>query len=140
LARLEQFVGQAGKALEGSAEQATWRSLKEFDWSPEGHGLLKIPITPGVITSLEQVLTGFDEDIPRRYSVAGNVAWLAWPESLGERRCEKLLAQLDLSALAISGRWSCPLLGTQPGRIFAKRLCSVLDPEGKFQPGDPDAT
>ncbi|UCH27174.1 MAG: FAD-binding protein [Trueperaceae bacterium] len=140
LARLEHLVGQAGNVLEGSVEQATWRSLREFDWLSEGHGLLKIPVTPGAIAPLEQALAGFDENIPRRYSVAGNVAWLGWPESLGEKRFEKLLDQSGLSALAISGRWSCPLLGAQPGRVFAKRLGCVLDPEGKFQPGDLDAT
>ena len=71
-------------------------------------------------------------NVPRRYSVAGNVAYFAWPKVLGEEALERLLAPDALSAVTLRGSWSRPLLGRVPGGAFASRVTSVLDPKEKF--------
>ena len=151
LARLEEEVGRASSStvgfsvLEGDADAVSWRQAREFDWVPEGHSLVKLPLNPARLTRLERKLEALEtslehvQRIPRRYSVAGNVAWLAWPEALSEKALRSLLADLGLTGLAITGRWSHPQLGRPAGEAFLTRLLSVFDPEGKLSLGGQDA-
>ncbi len=132
LGRVQALIGRDGEVLEGDADEAVWREAREFDWVPEGHNLVKIPLNPQRVRGLERALPPYDA--PRRYSVGGNVLWLAWPEGVGERALVALLDSLNLSALALTGTWETPLLGVKKN-AFMERIVSVLDPEGKFALG-----
>ena len=128
LGRIQALIGREGEISKDDADEAVWREAREFAWIPEGHSLIKIPLNPQKVTSLERVLE--PHDAPRRYSVGGNILWLAWPEGVGERELRTLL-NLNLSALALTGAWETPLLGVKRN-AFMERIVSVLDPEGKF--------
>jgi hypothetical protein len=71
--------------------------------------------------------------VVRRYSVGGNVAWLAWHPDLPVRCLEALLPELGLSGVALTGTWRSPFLGKQVGQAFAERLLQVFDPQQKFR-------
>ena len=129
LGRIQTLLEREGEVLEGDADEAVWREVREFVWVPEGHNLVKIPLNPQRVGGLERALEPYDA--PRRYSVGGNVLWLAWPEGVGERELRTLLNSLNLSALALTGAWETPLLEVKKN-AFMERIVSVLDPEGKF--------
>ena len=113
-------------------EQEAWQCAREFAWAPGDHGLVKIPLVPVQIPELEQHLARLDVPVPRRYSVGGNVAWLAWPAQIPGKTLETILQHLGRPGLAIRGVWSDPRLGDCPGAGFVRRLQPVFDPFGKF--------
>ena len=127
LGRIQALIGREGEILKDDADEAVWREAREFAWVSRCHNLVKVPLNPQRVEELERALEPYDA--PRRYSVGGNVLWLAWPEAAGE--LERLLSSLNLSALALTGTWETPLLGVKKN-AFMERILSVLDPEGKF--------
>jgi glycolate oxidase FAD binding subunit len=127
LESIQQFLGKEGERLN---DEKTWREAREFSWLPLEHSLIKIPLSPTKVATLEKVLEPMN--VARRYSVGGNVLYVAWANSEKEQ-LDKFLNQHGLSALAITGSWANPLLGKQTGQGFTKRILSVLDPQGKFR-------
>lgn len=105
-----------------------WAGARDFAWVPPGWNLLKIPITAARIPLLEEQLAG--REAARRYSVAGNMAWLGWPED--PAALHDLLASLGLSALVLWGPPGRPLLGKRAGEAFARRVKHALDPVNRF--------
>jgi glycolate oxidase FAD binding subunit len=106
-----------------------WQEAAELSWVPAGALAVKIPLTPKRIQSLEAALAPYAAE--RRYSVGGNVAWVAWPGS--PQTLDALLLQRGLSGLAVLGtRPVNPLLGKQPDPIFLQRIRDALDPNGRF--------
>ncbi|MDE0100104.1 MAG: FAD-binding protein [Truepera sp.] len=132
LERLEEAVGPLGEPLRGEADARVWREAREFAWAPADHSLVKVPVNPSRLGALEEAVGALGTPVPRRYGVGGNVAYLAWPQDLPEEGLETLLGGTGLSAMAIRGAWSRPLLGRLPGGAFAERVARILDPEGKF--------
>jgi glycolate oxidase FAD binding subunit len=113
-------------------DDTIWDHVREFRWVPSGHGVVKIPLAPLDIIKLEKAVATYDADIPRRYSVGGNLVWLGWPPSLSEPELARLLATVNRPALTIRGEWLQPLYSGNNGEAFADRLRSVFDPDGKF--------
>ena len=132
LGRVQAFMGLTGESLTGEADAALWSAAAEFDWLPAGHSLLKVPLNPKQVTDVEAALPGLEHQLPRRYSVGGNVLWLGWPDEADRGRLEGFLSEQTLSALALTGNWNKPQLGKQAGGYFMDKLRSVLDPEDKF--------
>ena len=129
--RLKDFVKADAEIIGGIEDSDTWRAVREFDWVPAGHGLIKVPLVPGLIPEFEQWLNHADAPIPRRYSVGGNVAWIARPDGSLSDGDFSLASELSHPALALRGQWKHPLIGAPPVSPFAERLLSVFDPEGK---------
>lgn len=127
LETIQEFLDKQGESLD---DEATWRETREFSWLPSEHSLIKIPLSPTKVGAIEKLLEPMN--LAKRYSVGGNVLYVAWPntekEGLG-----KFLNGQGLSALAITGSWQNPLLGKQTGQAFTERILSVLDPQGKFR-------
>jgi glycolate oxidase FAD binding subunit len=131
VARLRSLDG-AWTQIAEQDEECIWRDFREFAWAPPEHALVKIPLVPGKIPALERALANLTAPVPRRYSVGGNVAWIAWPSELQGQRLEELLETLALGAVPLTGMWPRTLLGRNPGQGFAQRLIRVFDPQGKF--------
>ena len=72
--RIQQIIG-TGEVLQGEAEARFWQDAREFDWATSGT-VTKVPITPERIHNLEAQLS---QNVMRRYSVGGNVAYVAAP-------------------------------------------------------------
>jgi len=105
-----------------------WDMVNNVDWFPKGTYLVKIPLTPRRISLLENVLLG--TTIKRRYTVGGNVAWVA-VSNLAD--FEARLKALNLVGLVILGTpIETPYLGLRKGVSLAKRIKQALDPHHKF--------
>ncbi len=146
LARLEKFLREAPESgvqqvesLTGPAEQSLWQEVNGLAWVPEGWGLVKVPLTLSRILVLEERLDG--QTARRRYSVGGNVVWIAWPGPTDTDRGEAksffngldaILTGLDLAGLVILGPAGQPLLGLRSGAALLQRVKQALDPNRRF--------
>ncbi len=133
LARLEQFIEQEGQTLRDDEDRRYWHDANHFRWVAEDHALVKLPIGVDQIAKLEKRLGELSTGVPRRYCVAGHIAWLAWPASLPTDHLDALLLGLGRPALALTGNWPSPILGAPNGQAFAEPLLGVFDPDSKFQ-------
>jgi glycolate oxidase FAD binding subunit len=134
LERLHGLIGDNGEISDvvDEKEMILWKDARNLAWLPKDHGLVEVPLVPSQIPQAEELLAACESPVPRRYSVGGNVVWLAWPQELPPSRLDEVLAALDRPALALSGHWPDPLLGRHPENAFADRLLRVFDPKDKF--------
>ncbi|PJF48724.1 MAG: FAD-binding protein [Chloroflexi bacterium] len=119
-----------GEIVTGDAEAQLWRNAREFAWVAEGVPVVKVPLTPSRIPAL-------DARVPsarRRYSVGGNVAWIA-TSALDE--LDATLRSLDLAGLILLNAPDDPRIGRRTGHPFAERVIHALDPQNKFGPAAP---
>lgn len=130
--RLREITGRDFQVLAGEQDQCVWNEAAEFAWMPPEHQLVKIPVTPGQLAVVEQGLSRANTAVARRYSVGGNIAWIAWPSSLPRTPLDELCATIDQPALTIIGPSTTPLLQRSTPNAFQQRLTSVFDPEAKF--------
>ena len=129
--RVEQFLGRRAEVLED--DETYWRDARELRWVPEGATLLKIPLTPARIRGLDERIRGemSRHEAPRRYSVGGNVAWLAWPSGASFDELEGILKELKLGAMVVWGRSGSPLIHYST-HAFGERVRQALDPTKRF--------
>ncbi|MGN6868439.1 MAG: FAD-binding protein [Solirubrobacteraceae bacterium] len=113
-----------------AAEPGFWRDAAEFDWRPVDARLVRIPTTVRSVVDLERWLTG--SEVVRRYSLAGNVAWFAWPEHRPLRELDATLTALGLRGTVLTGAPGQPCLGIAHEDAFAQRVRSALDPNRRF--------
>jgi glycolate oxidase FAD binding subunit len=123
--RLRRFLSPAAAEI---VEDGVWEKVKELDWVPESWRLIKIPLTPRRIPTLEARLQ--EIETRRRYSAGGNVCWLASPADVPE--LDRLLIDLGLSGLVFLGPAGTTRLGIDPGAPFARRVKQALDPAARF--------
>ncbi len=92
---------------------------------------VRVPVTPPGIVALDDALAR--HDALRRYSVAGNVAWVAWPHEFDA--LHELLLRLGLSGQVIDagGRsLASARIGLLTGAGFESIVKQALDPDQKF--------
>ena len=129
-ARVGAATGRRFDLVAGEEEEAYWQGLRDFAWAPESR-IIKVPLTLRRLAELERALDA--QGVARRYAVAGNVAWIAWP-------ADRPLGELDtsgLTGLVVRGpaqEGTLPWLGPidTGAAVFARRIKSALDPDGRF--------
>ena len=123
LNRLQKFV-PVSMLLRGQDDWRYWRAATNLEWARDKGSLVKLPITPNAIAAMDRQCS--HSQIDRRYSVGGNVAWIAtawneqWSQQLGD-------AQTFLGPLPIEDIGSPRELGP-----FGRAIKYALDPESKF--------
>ena len=135
-----------------------WQQARSMAWVKDGMAMVKVPLTPQRIATVEEAVGGSNL-ATRRYSVGGNLLWLGWPDEAapaldgGEqdqpRDLHSLLLGLNMQGLLLFGRGrrapdrhngdntdsgEDPLLGRPLQNAFLRRIAAALDPEGKFDP------
>lgn len=125
LKRLHALLGD-GIPLDAAEEALFWRTARELAWVPNGWSLVKVPLTPKKIVALDQSLM---PNAIRRYSVAGQVAWIATPDPAG---LDDILTRNGLSGLVLIGPPGKVRLGVHPGEPFERRVKQALDPLNRF--------
>lgn len=120
------------ETLSGEEDLRLWSDAREFRWVTGDQKLIKVPISPTQVELAEKLLGESDFESTRRYSVGGNVLWLAVPEAVSGEAIDPLCQQLGRSALALTGNWNDPQRGPRHGQVFADRLLSVFDPGSRF--------
>ncbi len=127
---------KAMETIEGTAEAALWQEVREFGWVPSGWGVVKVPLTSKRIPALEKLLDA--QGARRRYSVGGNLAWVAWPEAEAKstdplfHTLDSILTDLGLAGLVLLGPSGRPYLGIRSGETLARKIKQVLDPTQRF--------
>jgi glycolate oxidase FAD binding subunit len=129
--RVGDSTGRPYEVIAGEEEASYWRAQRAFAWVEAGHRLIKVPVTLRGVAQLDEAAER--QEVPRRYGVAGNVAWLAWPP-------DRPLGELDLvgySGLVVRGprlHGVSPWLGPPAkGAVpFARRIKQALDPERRL--------
>lgn len=135
--QLERYLEGSTQRLHGAGEDDFWRDARDLSWAAAGAALVKVPVTPGCIASLDAVLG--QHDAARRYGAGGDVAWIAWPGSL--TTLNTLLERSRLSGLLVAGQGETGeprgdvLLGVRVGEPFLARARQALDPSGRFTAG-----
>lgn len=119
---------KGGDEISGEQEYSLWYSAREFDWVPQDCFLVKVPITMEDLLELDEVLERRNTN--RRYNAGANVAWIAWPDKLGD--LEEYLLSMGLSGLVVMGETDKVWIGRRTGQSFAKRVKNALDPNDKW--------
>jgi glycolate oxidase FAD binding subunit len=129
LERLRREIGH-GDVLTDGDDDRLWSEGREFSWVEPGTLLVKVPMTPGRVVDADARLA--PSCASRRYGAGGQVAWLAWRDSLDS--LDTGLGALGLGGLVILGETGgrTPLLGVADGGPFAMRVKSALDPANRF--------
>ena len=127
LDRLRSLLGE-GQDRTGEQESSLWQGVADFDWSPAGSHLVKIPLTEGLIPPLEEHLSQASNR--RRYCAAGNLLWLSWSDPL--ERLDEVLKSLSVSGLVLDGPTRTPFVGSYEDSPLGQRVKRALDPEGRF--------
>lgn len=119
-----------------------WHRARHFRWlggSGGGSGtpsLVKVATTPGKIVKFEERLSAVaaGQEVPRRYSAGGEVAWIGWPGTI--EAFDRLLNECGLSGLVltegIDAGARSPLIGMSADEVFHGRLREAFDPRGVF--------
>jgi glycolate oxidase FAD binding subunit len=128
--RLRALLG-GGEAVHGPLEEAFWDEAGELAWAPTGWHLVKAPLTPARIPSLEAALAA--SPAVRRYSAGGQAAWIAVDGPLDE--LDRLLSANGLAGLVFLGPGDGTgrvRIGTRAGAAFEQRVRRALDPSHRF--------
>ncbi|MCA9174756.1 MAG: hypothetical protein KDB14_09760, partial [Planctomycetales bacterium] len=117
-------------------DRQLWSDAAELTWATDASGegnqvLARIALTPKDIPSLEQLLK--ERTAQRRYSVAGNVAWICCGADLIPA-IDSWCSQHGRTGLVLRGpsHRQPPILGQPPGAPFRRHLKSVFDPQNKL--------
>jgi hypothetical protein len=124
LDRVRALCGK-GEIIQGEAERMMWREARELAWAAPNDAVVKAPLTPARIPALDAALG----NVPRRYSVGGNVAWIATDDVAA---LDVTLKQMDLQGLIMLNTTGDPRIGQREANAFAARVRKALDPQGKF--------
>jgi hypothetical protein len=94
-----------------------------------------VPLAPRGVVALDEDLEA--RGVARRYGLAANVAWIAWPEAEPVAGLSGLLASRSLGGVVLTGPpLPDPLIGERrSGGAFARRITGALDPAGVFAGG-----
>lgn len=130
LDRLQQFMTTSNKVQDVTLvedDSAVWQSANDFAWCDDTDMLVKVPIAPRQMSELDKRLIAINAK--RRYTVAGNIAWIS-TEWLSD--VETILSDCRLTGLVLRGEIDHPIIGTRYGVALAQRVKKVLDPHKLF--------
>jgi glycolate oxidase len=119
-----------GDMMTGSVERMAWRRAGEMQWAMDHGALVKTPLNARQVTALDERLAGLGAT--RRYSVAGNAAWIGLRQADQLPALDSALTALNLAGVVVRGPAGRPLLGVRSGGPFYQRGKQALDPEGRF--------
>jgi glycolate oxidase FAD binding subunit len=128
--RLSDELGALAELLEGSVDRAYWADVASFSWVPEERVIVRVPLTADLVGRADAALRAAEALV--RYSLAGNVAWVAWPRGHPADELASVLASLGLAGVALTGPPLAGPLGARYGGRFAERVRSALDPFDRF--------
>ncbi len=129
-ARLESLLDAPAEHLDDEADAQEWRQAAELSWAPSGSTLVKVGLTARRIPALEAALA--QGGARARYSLAGNLGWLAWPGDRDLAELDGALRALEIAGVVLTGTPGHVLIGRKDGGAFATRVRAALDPQARF--------
>jgi glycolate oxidase FAD binding subunit len=107
-----------------------WSPLLDASWLDAGDRLVRVPLPPVKLAEFERSLA--ETMVPRRYSVAGNLAWVRWPAARPVAQLDELLRFHAIGGTVLIGQATQYRLGVRGNASVTARIKSALDPSGKF--------
>ena len=132
LARLTAMVESEATVATFTDDAQIWHDASHFRWARDTTHMVKLPLVPTDVPRLESRIAHWDGEVARRYSVGGNVVYLAWSDAIVTDTIADTLRTAGRKALALQGPWTDPHLGPITKDPMTTRLLEALDPEHKF--------
>lgn len=107
-----------------------WDTISEWSDLEAGERLTRVPLAPSQVLGLDAAM--HEMRVPRRYSAAGNVAWVRWPASQPIRALDESLSHLHLGGTILTGTAARCCLGRRPEPQLMTRLQHAFDPDKRF--------
>lgn len=126
----------AGLAVQRVEDETSyWHPFEDGSIVENGQSLVRVPLMPSQLIELDRETTSLT--VARRYSVAGNLAWLTIANASQLSSLSDCLASLGLGGTVLLSPHdvtrSIPVhLGKRPSPSMLTRVKSALDPEGRF--------
>jgi glycolate dehydrogenase FAD-binding subunit len=119
-----------GETLTKEEAGAVWSELREFKWAHAEGLLLKIVLTPILLTPLSHALASV-EGFRMHVSAGGNVAFVSLPDAARFAELDERLRGLGIPGITLRG--NAPLwCGIQSRSKIAAAVKVALDPENRF--------
>ncbi|HIG29889.1 MAG TPA: FAD-binding protein [Verrucomicrobiales bacterium] len=123
-------LGGLGEPIATEEADKFWRNANSFGWASPNAILAKVPVTPNRIIELDEFLSSFGAT--RRYGVACNVAWVAWPPGSAVTELDLGLRKRGLRGLVFRGQVEHVYLGEWTDGVITKAVKAAFDPDHKF--------
>jgi glycolate oxidase FAD binding subunit len=111
-------------------DPSLWQPLLDASWLEPGDRLVRVVVPPAKLSDIERSFV--EAIVPRRYSVAGNLAWVRWPAIRPLAQLDELLRFHRIGATVLIGQASQCRLGVRGNESMIARVKSAIDPDGKF--------
>lgn len=113
-------------------EDATdiWKPLADGSFANKDDRLVRVPLVPTQITDVDASLS--EMCVPRRYSAAGNVAWIAWPGERPIQQLDECLRHHRLGGTVLRGDVVRYRIGVRPSPTMTARVKQAIDPQNRF--------
>jgi glycolate oxidase FAD binding subunit len=129
-ARCAAIVATDPERLDDERDAAAWSDAAELAGVAPDARVVRVALTSRAVLALDAVVAASQATV--RYSLAANVAWIAWPEALELELLDTELRRLDLAGVVLTGTPGRPLIGASRGGAFAVRIRAALDPNARF--------
>ena len=123
-------LGGFGELIANEEADKFWRNANSFGWASSDAILAKVPVTPNRIIELDEFLSSFGAK--RRYGMACNVAWVAWPSGCTVTELDLGLRMRGLRGLVFRGQVESVYLGKWTDGAITKAVKAAFDPDHKF--------
>jgi glycolate oxidase FAD binding subunit len=123
-------LGGLGELIANEDAEKFWWNANSFRWASPDAILAKVPVTPNRILELDEFLSSFGAK--RRYGVACNVAWVAWPPGSVVSELDLGLRKRGLAGLVFRGQVESAYLGKWTDGVITKAVKAAFDPEHTF--------
>lgn len=110
--------------------ESVWRPLDDGTFAEGNDRLVRVPIMPSRLLAVDSTLE--ELTVRRRYSVAGNVAWIVWPESRPVQQLDESLWHLRLGGTVLTGIVPNFRIGLRPSLSMVNRVKAAVDPDHRF--------
>jgi len=107
-----------------------WRSLADGTFATMEDRFIRVPLAPSQVLAFNESLK--EQSVRCRYSVAGNVAWVAWPQTRPVQQLDDLLRHHRLGATVLTGVVPRCRLGIRPSTVMSAKVKSAMDPDNRF--------
>ncbi len=134
LTRLTTLLEKEATIATFTEDAEIWHDAANMRWARKCSHMVKLPLVPTDVMRLEKRIARWNGEVTRRYSVGGNVAYLAWNDPNITDTLQSTLRSANRRAIALQGDWDSPLLGPVDNNAMKQRLLQALDPDGKFEP------
>ncbi len=107
-----------------------WKPLDDGSFAEPDCRLVRVPITPTRVIAIDTALS--ELTVRRRYSVAGNVVWIAWSNERPVQQLDDALKELGLGGTILTGDVARYRIGIRPNASMIHRVKHAFDPDNRF--------